>query len=218
MTKVALLLGKDLRVLGRSPVLLGAFILYPLLIAALVGFVIRFAGERPRIAFVDLDNLPETLVVGGESFEVQNVLDQVDDEVELIPLSLEEADRRLENGRVVAAIVVPRGFASTLRGLVRSPTLLLKTARGGPGGRAGAARQAPVCSPPRCRRPRSLFPSPSSASCSPPPRSPPSATRTSSGGWPAASCGWASSSSRRSPSRRCSRSRSGLRLPSSSGS
>src|SRR3989304_7489430 len=99
MTTVPLLLGKDLRVLGPSPVLLGAFILYPLLIAALVGFVIRFAGERPRIAFVDLDNLPETLVLGVESFEVQNVLDQVDDEGELIPLSLEEADGRRANAR-----------------------------------------------------------------------------------------------------------------------
>jgi len=144
MTKVALLLAKDLRVLGRSPVLLVAFILYPLLIAALVGFVIRFAGERPRIAFVDLDNLPETLVVGGESFAVQRVLDEVDDEVELIPLSLKEADHRLENGRVVAAIVVPRGFASTLRGLVRSPTLILKTARGGLAGRAELEMQALV--------------------------------------------------------------------------
>jgi ABC-2 type transport system permease protein len=144
MRRIGLLLAKDLRVLGRSPVLLAAFLLYPLLIAALVGFVVRYAGERPKVAFVDLDGLPKELVVGGERFDVQRVLDAIDDEVELLPLSEEEADRRLEDGRVVAEIIVPRGFASKLRGLVESPTLVLKTGRGGLAGRAELEMQALV--------------------------------------------------------------------------
>lgn len=144
MRRAGLLLAKDLRVLARSPALLVALLVYPLLIAALVGFVVRYAGERPKVAFVDLDGLPQTLEVGGERFQVARVLDEVDDEVELIPLGEQEADRRLEDGRVVAQIVVPEGFASTLRGLVRSPTLVLRTARGGLAGRAELEMQALV--------------------------------------------------------------------------
>jgi ABC-2 type transport system permease protein len=131
MTGVRLLLGKDLRVLRRSPALLAALILYPLLFAVLVGLVVRFASDRPTVAFVDLDGLPEELTLAGESFDVQSVIEQVNDKAELMPMSEEEAERQLETGEVVAAIVVPRGFASRLRGMVESPELVLRTGRGG---------------------------------------------------------------------------------------
>jgi ABC-type multidrug transport system permease subunit len=130
MRRVGLLLGKDLRVLARSPYLLVALIAYPLAIAALVVLVASFATDRPRVAFVDEDRLPETIVVGGQRFDVSSVLEQVEDEVDLIPLTREEADERLASGDVVAAIIVPQGFASRLRGMVRSPTLVLETGRG----------------------------------------------------------------------------------------
>jgi len=135
MTGVRLLLGKDLRVLRRSPALLAALVLYPLLFAVLVGLVVRFASDRPTVAFVDLDGLPEELTLAGESFDVQNVIEQVNDRAELVPMSEEEAERQLETGEVVAAIVVPRGFAARLRGMVESPELVLRTGRGGLAGR-----------------------------------------------------------------------------------
>ena len=131
MRRIWLLLGKDLRVLGRSPVLLAALIVYPLVFAALVGAVVRYAGDRPTIAFVDLDRLPDKLTVGGQTFNVPQVLDQVNENAELVEMDQEEADRKLANGEVNAEIVVPRGFASRLRGMVESPQLVLKTARGG---------------------------------------------------------------------------------------
>ena len=135
MTGIRLLLGKDLRVLRRSPALLAALVLYPLLFAVLVGLVVRFASDRPIVAFVDLDGLPEELTLAGESFDVQNVIEQVTDKAELVAMSEEEAERQLETGEVVAAIVVPRGFAAKLRGMVESPELVLRTGRGGLAGR-----------------------------------------------------------------------------------
>jgi ABC-2 type transport system permease protein len=135
VTGVRLLLGKDLRVLRRSPALLAALVLYPLLFAVLVGLVVRFASDRPTVAFVDLDGLPEELTLAGESFDVQNVIEQVNDRAELVAMSEEEAERQLETGEVVAAIVVPRGFAARLRGMVESPELVLRTGRGGLAGR-----------------------------------------------------------------------------------
>ena len=131
MRRAALLLGKDLRILRRSRALVAALVLYPLLIALLVGLVARFAADRPRVAFVDLDRLPSVLVVGGEKFEIEKLVEDVEDEVELVRLSEEEAERRLETGEVAAVITVPRGFASRLRGMARSPTLVLRTSGGG---------------------------------------------------------------------------------------
>ncbi|MGH3023784.1 MAG: ABC transporter permease [Gaiellaceae bacterium] len=135
MRRVRLLLGKDLRVLRRSPALLAALVLYPLLFAVLVGLVVRFASDQPRVAFVDLDGLPQELTIAGESFDVQRVIEQVNDRADLVSMSEEEAERQLETGEVVAAIVVPRGFASRLRGMVESPELELRTGRGGLAGR-----------------------------------------------------------------------------------
>jgi ABC-2 family transporter protein len=126
-----LLLGKDLRVLIRSPLLLVALVAYPLAIASLVGLVASFATDKPRVAFVDEDGLPETIVIGGQEFEVESVLDQVETEVDLIPLEQEEADERLASGDIVAQIIVPQGFASRLRGMTQSPTLILKTSQSG---------------------------------------------------------------------------------------
>ena len=144
MTAIRVLVGKDLRILGRSPALLVAIVVYPLLIAVLVGLVARFAADRPRVGFVDLDEIPEELVVGGQRFDVREVIEEVQTEVELVPLTEDEADRRLRSGDIVAAIVVPRGFVSRLQSLVRRPTLVLRITRGGLAGRVERQTEALV--------------------------------------------------------------------------
>ena len=144
MTAIRLLLAKDLRTLSRAPALLAALILYPLLIALLVGLVARFADDKPRVGFVDLDEIPKTLSVGGEEFDVNALIEQVEDEVELVPLSEDEAADRLRSGDTVATIVVPRGFVSRLRSLVRRPELVLRITRGGLAGRVERQTEALV--------------------------------------------------------------------------
>jgi hypothetical protein len=141
---VRLLLGKDLRILGRSPALLVALVLYPLLIAILVALVARFAADKPRVGFVDNDDIPAELTVGGQTFDVSEVIDEVETEVDLIPLTEEEAEERLRTGDIVAAIVVPRGFVSRLQSLVRQPTLVLRITRGGLAGRVERQTEALV--------------------------------------------------------------------------
>jgi ABC-2 family transporter protein len=141
---VRLLLGKDLRILGRSPALLVALVLYPLLIALLVALVARFAADKPRVGFVDNDDIPPEITVGGQTFDVSEVIDEVETEVDLIPLPEEEAEERLRTGDIVAAIVVPRGFVSRLQSLVRQPTLILRITRGGLAGRVERQTEALV--------------------------------------------------------------------------
>jgi ABC-2 type transport system permease protein len=124
------ILRKDLLVLRRSPVLLAVLVAYPLLVALLVGVVAGYASAKPRIALVDKDGLPPVVELGGESFDVQRVIDRVATEVELVPLPPEEAERQLETGRVVAVLTVPHGFVADLEA-TRSPALLFEATQGG---------------------------------------------------------------------------------------
>lgn len=131
MTAVLLLLRKDLRVLRRSPLLLGALVAYPIVIALLVGLVAGYAAAKPRVAFVDDDNLPQVIVVGGHRFHIQTVIDDVASQVTLVRLSDAEAARELDDGKVVASITVPPGFLGDLKTTVVSPHLVLRTGNGG---------------------------------------------------------------------------------------
>ncbi len=144
MKAVRLILGKDLRTLWRTPVLLGVLLAYPLVIAALVGLVAGYSNSKPRVAFVDEDGLPARLVVGNHSFNVRTTIDQVAQNVTLVRLPEDVARRELADGKVVAVITVPPGFVSTLEQMVQSPTLELGVTRGGTSGRVRQQVQALV--------------------------------------------------------------------------
>ncbi len=131
MNAVLLVLRKDLRVLLRSPLLLGALVAYPIVIALLVGLVAGYASAKPRVAFVDNDNLPQVIAVGGHRFHIQTVIDDVAKQVTLVRLSDAEAARELADGKVVATITVPPGFLGDLQTTVVSPHLVLRTGTGG---------------------------------------------------------------------------------------
>jgi ABC-2 type transport system permease protein len=115
MTPIGLLLRKDALILRRSPLLLGLLLTYPLLIALLVA---------------DEDGLPAVIVVGGHRFNVDRTIDRVSQDVTLVRLQRDEAERQFRSGRVVAVVTVPPGFVSALKGMVSSPKLEVQTARG----------------------------------------------------------------------------------------
>jgi ABC-type Na+ efflux pump permease subunit len=131
VSAVLLLLRKDLRVLWRSPLLLGALVAYPIVIALLVGLVAGYASAKPRVAFVDDANLPQVIVVGGRRFHIQTVIGDVAKQVTLVHMSDAEAARELADGKVVAVVTVPPGFLGDLETTVVSPHLVLQTTSGG---------------------------------------------------------------------------------------
>jgi ABC-type Na+ efflux pump permease subunit len=127
---VRAMLGKDLRVLRRSPFLVALLIAYPLLVALLVGLVAGYANAKPRVALVDRDGLPQRLEIAGQRFDVNATIERVADEVELVRLDADEAERQLETGRIVASLTIPPGFVADLEA-TGSPTLEYETTRGG---------------------------------------------------------------------------------------
>jgi len=144
MTPVALVLRKDLRTLLRTPALLGVLLAYPLVIAALLGLVAGYASSKPRVALVDRDSLPAHIVVGTRTFDVRRTIDEVARNVTLVRLDAEEAQRQLDDGKVVAVVTVPPGFVATLKQMVQSPRLELAVTRGGTAPRVRQQVQALV--------------------------------------------------------------------------
>jgi ABC-2 type transport system permease protein len=127
---VLLLLRKDLTVLRRSPLLLGALLAYPVVIALLVGLVAGYASSKPRVAWVDEDHVPPVVQVAGHRFRVQAIVDEVSRNVTLVRMDAGEAARELSSGEVVATITVPEGFVGALETTAESPSLVLRTGTG----------------------------------------------------------------------------------------
>ncbi len=144
--RALLVLGKDLVVLRRSRLLAFLLVVYPLLIAALIGLAAAYAGAKPRVALVDKDGLPRTVVLAGQRFDIAGEIERAARNVTLVRLSEEEARRRLRDGRVVAVLTIPPGFMKVLRGLIFSPRLELEIGRGALASRVRQQLQAVVYS------------------------------------------------------------------------
>lgn len=141
MRAIGLLLGKDLRRLVRSPLLLVALVVYPLLIALLLGLVVRYAGERPRVALVDDAGLPRTITLGDRRFDLRGLFEDAA-EVELVRMPAEQAEREVATGRAVASLTIPRDFTVKLRRLDESPRIVLRTSQGALGTRVAEKMRA----------------------------------------------------------------------------
>ena len=130
MRAIALLLGKDGRVLARSRLLSAGIVVYPLLVALVVGLLVRYAGERPEISLVGEAALPDIVRVGDRTFDFRSVLTQAP-EVRLVSRTPAEAARELESGRSLATLVIPSDFAERLSAMRTSPRIVLRTTRSG---------------------------------------------------------------------------------------
>lgn len=129
-----LLLQKDARKLLRSPVVLGALVVYPLLLALLLGVVVRYAGERPRVALVDEAGLPRTIQLGEQRFDLRALFEEAA-EIDLVGMPAEQAEREVASGRSVASLTIPADFTAKLRRLDESPRMILRTSQGALGTR-----------------------------------------------------------------------------------
>jgi len=125
------MLRKDLRILRRSPILLGLLVSYPVIIALLVGLVAGYANTKPRVGLVDEDNLPPIVEIAGQKFGVSKTIAEVAHNVKLVRMSKDDAEGQLRSGKIVGVITVPAGFIADLQTAVRSPSLIVETGTGG---------------------------------------------------------------------------------------
>jgi hypothetical protein len=118
------LLRKDLLILGRSRLLLGLLIVYPVVIALLIGFAISRSPARPRVAILDQTPPGETVKVGTQRVEVSRYAAQLFSQVQSVPVSSRaQAIAKVRSGDVLAAVVIPANLAARIASVVNHASL-----------------------------------------------------------------------------------------------
>ncbi|HUR69942.1 MAG TPA: ABC transporter permease [Candidatus Thermoplasmatota archaeon] len=135
-------LGKDARLVLRNRPLLAALLLYPFLLALVLGAAFQEPPSTLDLAVVDLDKSGETIDVGGETIGVEDLLASAGGFARVQrPASEDAALRLLRAGDVDAVLVVPPGFIGDLQRFGGNATLRVIVDESDPV-RAGVARNA----------------------------------------------------------------------------
>jgi ABC-2 type transport system permease protein len=112
------LLLKDLQILRRSPLQAALLVIYPILIAVLLGFAISRGPEKPRVAFLNAVPRGEDLRIGGQTFEAATARGELCERIECVPVSSRrEAEEKVEDGDVLGALILPRDLVDKLESL-----------------------------------------------------------------------------------------------------
>lgn len=118
MRGVRWLLLKDLQILRRSPLQAVLLVVYPILIAVLVGFAISRDPGNPRVAFLNEVPPDSRISVGGQELPKTNVKERVCERVECVFVDdRAEAESKVESGDVLAALVLPANLVNRINSL-----------------------------------------------------------------------------------------------------
>lgn len=119
------LLVKDLQILRRSPLLLALLVIYPIVIAVLIGFALSRGPDKPRVAFLNLAEQGE-LELGGETINLSDYADTLFESIDPVTIDCEgrdpkeceqEALDKVRDGDVLAALVIPENITQRLQAL-----------------------------------------------------------------------------------------------------
>jgi ABC-2 type transport system permease protein len=110
------LLVKDLQILRRSPLLTGLLIVYPIVLAVLIGLAISRSPEKPKVAF--LNQIPEgtSLNLGsGGGFSQDEAFRQLCSRIICVSAK-DRADvlQKVESGEVLGGLILPPDFLDKL--------------------------------------------------------------------------------------------------------
>jgi hypothetical protein len=114
------LLLKDLQILRRSPLIVGLLIAYPIALGVLIGFALSADNSKPRVAF--LNEVPSdqnfSIGSGDETIDRDLARNQLCSRVECVDVSSrDEAEHKVEDGEVIAALILPPDLLDRLNSL-----------------------------------------------------------------------------------------------------
>src|SRR5215216_3122415 len=112
------LLVKDLQILRRSPLLVALLVLYPIVVALVVGVALSSGPSKPKIAFANLVPPGEAKInVGGRELDATSYASELFDAVEPVRVdSREEAIEKVRSGETLGALVIPPDVIQRLQG------------------------------------------------------------------------------------------------------
>ena len=119
------LLLKDLRILRRSPLLVALLILYPVVVAVLIGFALSRGPDKPEVAFYNgLADESAEVELGGERIDLAREGQRLFEAIDPVRVdSREEAIRKVEQGDVLGALVIPDDLASNIQSALEPGTV-----------------------------------------------------------------------------------------------
>ncbi|MGH2983533.1 MAG: hypothetical protein ACRDK5_04655, partial [Solirubrobacterales bacterium] len=110
------LLLKDLQILRRSPLLTALLVIYPIVLAVLIGLAISRGPEKPSVAFLNQIPSDESLGIGGGAFNQEDAFRELCDRVDCVKASSrDDALNKVRDGQVLAALIVPADFIDKLQ-------------------------------------------------------------------------------------------------------
>lgn len=116
------LLLKDLRILRRSPLLVATLVLYPAVIALLVGFAVSSPPGKPKVAiYSGLGNSTGKVTFGNRQVSVSRYAQDLYRSIQPVPASSQaEAIADVRDGRALAALIIPPDIGAQIQGLVQN--------------------------------------------------------------------------------------------------
>lgn len=109
------LLRKDLLILRRSRLLLALLVLYPVVIALLIGFAISRSPGKPKVAIVNLSPPGKTIDLGKRKLDVGQFYGGLFSDVRAVRVPTREAAvAKVVAGEVLAAVVIPPDITQAL--------------------------------------------------------------------------------------------------------
>jgi len=125
------LLLKDLQILRRSPLLVGLLIVYPIVIALMIGFALSSPPGKPKVAF--FNEVPANqgkIHLGNQSLNVAGYASELLSSIQPIKVHSEaEAVAKVRNGEALAAVIIPAALPQEIESLITqgvgSPTVKL---------------------------------------------------------------------------------------------
>jgi ABC-2 type transport system permease protein len=110
------LLQKDLRILRRSPLLVAVLVIYPVVVALLIGLALSRGPDKPRVAF--FNEVPagqSTIELSGEKIDLGQYSSHLFQAIDPVRVnSRAEAIDKVRSGDALAALVVPSDIVDKL--------------------------------------------------------------------------------------------------------
>jgi ABC-2 type transport system permease protein len=113
---------KDLQILRRSPLLVGLMIVYPIVLALMIGFALSSPPGKPKVAFYS-EVTPGTgrVSFGNQQINISNYASRLFQSIQPIKVhSRREAIAKVKDGEALAALIVPSDIVSQIESLVTS--------------------------------------------------------------------------------------------------
>jgi hypothetical protein len=111
------LLLKDLQLLRRSPLVTGLLIVYPIVLAVLIGLAISRTPEKPKVAFLNQIPPGTGLNLGNTGgFSQEEAHHQICSRIECVDVSSRaEVEQKVKDGEVLGGLIIPADFLVKLQ-------------------------------------------------------------------------------------------------------